>query len=80
MSQVLKFRNVQRPRKVQLRVVPRGDEMDDFWPDVLRYASPAEEAAVNPANAPKRVLAEVFALFSTVAVLVLALTLLVPGP
>ncbi|HXC56183.1 MAG TPA: hypothetical protein VNU97_12870 [Rhizomicrobium sp.] len=80
MSQVLDFTDAARPRRIRLRVVPRGDEMDGFWPDVSRGNAAEEEAVVNRANAPKHVLTEVLVLFAVVAVLVLAVTLFVPGP
>lgn len=63
-----------------MRVVPRGDEMDDSWPEVSRHCSSEEEPAVDPANAPRQVLSEVFALFAVVTALIVAVTLFVPGP
>ena len=79
MSQVLDFRDVARPEKVWPRVVPRGDETDDFWPDVARPTPPDEEPPVDPLNAPKRVLFEALMVLSAVAILILAVTLFVPG-
>jgi hypothetical protein len=80
MSQVLDFTGFARPQKVRLRVAPRRDEVDDFWPATSGSNWAEEEPTPDPANAPRRVLAEVFALFAVVGVLILAVTLFVPGP
>ncbi len=80
MSQVLDFRSLTKPENVRLVVVQRGDEMDEFWPEVSRR-DPAEEVTeVDSSNSPKQVLLEVLALFSVVALLILAVTIFVPGP
>ncbi|HEY0301067.1 MAG TPA: hypothetical protein VGC36_07040 [Rhizomicrobium sp.] len=76
MSQALDFSGVARPRKPRLHVVPRGGEMDDFWPEMS--GRPAKDAAFDPANAPGRVLSEIFILFAAAAVVVLAVTAFAP--
>jgi hypothetical protein len=75
MSQVLDFRGSAQAEKARLRVVPRGDEIDDFWPEP---SSDSAGAAV--ANAPGRVLGEMAAVLSAVGLLILAVSAFVPGP
>jgi hypothetical protein len=80
MSQVLDFTGFVKPQKVRLRVVPRGDEVDDFWAAISPSSWVEEEPAPDPANAPRQVLSEVFALFAVVGGLIFAVALFVPGP
>jgi hypothetical protein len=80
MSQVLEFDSTMaRPKRVPLRVIPRGDDMDPFWPQISSRHDASEELTVDPANAPARVLSEIGALFSAVGLLILVVTLFVPG-
>lgn len=81
MSQVLDFKDVAaRPDRVRLRTVPPRDDGNPFWPEVSPQQGSCEAPAVDPANAPGRVLSEVAALFSAVALLIFAVTVFVPGP
>ena len=80
MSQVLDFRSVSRTPDVHPRPVLRGDESGEFWLEVSRADSPDEPVTVDPANTPKRVLFEVFLVLAVAALLVVAVTWLVPGP
>ncbi len=80
LSQVLDFRGSAQSEKARLRVVPRGDEVDDFWPDLPRRDWAGTAPAVDPANAPGRVLSEMAAVLSVVGVLILAVSAFVPGP
>ena len=80
MNQILQFhsqtlrRNPRPPRPVL-----RGDETGEFWLEVSRSDSPDEPVAVDPANAPGRVLFEVFLVLAVAALLAVAVTWLVPG-
>ena len=58
MSQVLNFISVARPEKARARIVPRGDEVDEFWPEVSRHDSGGDETPVDPATSPEQVLSE----------------------
>ena len=80
MSQVLDFRSVSRATKAPPRPQLRGDDTGEFWLEVSRSDSSDEPLAADPANAPGRVLLEVFVVLAVTALLAVAVTWLVPGP
>ncbi len=82
MTQVLdfpQFSNVKRRPLRQGRTTRRDeDASDDFWPEVSRQTVP-DDAPVDAANTPKRVLFEVFLVLAAAAGALAAVTFLVPA-
>jgi hypothetical protein len=79
MSQVLDFTQALGPSREARAVRQASDEPDEIWPGVVCHPE-AEDAPADPANAPRRVLFEVFLILAAAGVLVAAVTFLVPGP
>jgi hypothetical protein len=83
MTQVLDFSQLSdvghKPQRDQRITRQDQEELDDFWPEVSRQASP-DEAPVDPANTPKRVLFEMFLVLTAAIGSVAAVTFLVPSP
>lgn len=59
--------------------MPCANERDEFWPEVMRHKDSNEEILVDLANSPKAVLSEVLELLGVVAILIVVVSLVVPG-
>ena len=79
MSQVLDFNGIARTSDVRPRPVPRGDESGEFWLELSHRGLPDEQAVVDPANAPRRVLFEMALVLAVAGFVAAALMSLAPA-